>query len=178
MFRTPWRGLLLLFCLLAAAGCAAGPAATSTPTLAHRAVPTFTSTPAPPFTPSAQVAGVYANLEVHPGGSYRLQRRGDLVEADLVSTSSAVQFAAQQQPQVLFTVPPVRIRARSACRLTRTAACATWTTPTWRSWATLAYRLHLTWGTTAVANDQAVLQLLRTTMGGPWLTRVSRTTVQ
>ena len=156
-----WRCLLLLFCLLAGAGCAARgrpaavltatapptlspltstptapptlprpavstpkstatprpsftPTATFTPTptltVAPTAVPTFTATPTfpptPTLTPSAQVEGVYANLEVHQGGSYRLRRRGDRVEADLVSTRSAVQHAARQQPQVLFTLPP------------------------------------------------------------------------
>ena len=82
------------------------PTPTLTPTPTPTLTPTVTPTSTPTLTPSAQVEGVYANLEVHPGGSYRLQRRGDRVEANLVSTSSAVQHAARQQPQVLFTLPP------------------------------------------------------------------------
>ena len=51
--------------------------------------------------------GVYANLVDHHHGSYHLRRRGDRVEADLVTTRSPVQHAARQQPPpALFTLPP------------------------------------------------------------------------
>ena len=94
---------LLLFCLLATAGCAArgrSPAVptatlsvilTATPTLAIVAVPTFT--PTPTATPA-------------PADSYRLQRRGNLVEATFMTTGSPVPPAARQPPQVLFTLDP------------------------------------------------------------------------
>ena len=132
-----WRGLLLLFCLLAGAGCAArGRSAvvpTATPTLAIRAVPTFTPTataiprptvtrsptprptrfptitptPTPSLTPTpVHAEGVYGDLAAHHHGSYRLQWRGDLVEAAFMTTRSPVQHAARQRPQVLFTLPP------------------------------------------------------------------------
>ena len=141
----------------------------------------------PRVTPSAQAEGVYANLEVHRGGSYRLQRRGDLVEATLVTSSSAVQFAARQQPQVLFTVPPAYrppfpVQRRGVGQPGRADGSPDPARPEPRPFRLqiapdgadvegvgyLAYRLHLTWGTTAVANDQAVLQLLRATMAGTW----------
>ena len=231
-FRPPWRGLLLLLCLLVAASCAAaqGPAATPsptvtptatitpsptvtptatitpfltftptltptvTPTLTPTVTPTAPPTPTPTLTPSAPAEGVYANLEVHRGGSYRLQRRGDLVEATLITSSSAVQFAARQQPQVLFTVPPAYrppfpVQRRGVgqpvladgspatarpdprpfrLQIAPDGAVRYLDHPDVADLAYLAYRLHLTWGTTAVANDQAVLQLLRATMAGTW----------
>ena len=228
-----WRGLLLLLCLLAAAGCAARgrpaavptatapptlspltPTPTATPTLPRTAVstpkstatprPTFTptATPRPTFTPtetprptftptltltpSVQVEGVYANLEVHPGGRYRLRRRGNLVEAELVSTSSAVQHAARQQPQVLFTLPPAfrppfpvlrRVVGQPVLadgsldpaspdprpfrlQIAPDGAVRYLDHPEVAELGYLAYALHLTWGTTAAANDLAVLQIL------------------
>ncbi len=123
-----WRGQLLLFCLLAAAGCAARgrsaavPTAvpTATPTLAIRAVPTFTPAAPASVTPTAALAatalltpppatpveGVYADLAAHHHGSYRLQRHGDLVEATFMTTRSPVQAGTQLPPPVLFTLPP------------------------------------------------------------------------
>ena len=203
---------LLLLCLLAGAGCAARgrpaavltatatatlspltlptftatPTATPTPTVTPTAVPTSTVTPTPTITPSAQVEGVYANLEVHQGGSYRLRRRGDLVEADLASTSSAVQHAARQQPQALFTLPPefrppFPVLRRGAGQPVLVDGSPDPTQPDPRPFRLqlepdgrvryldhpdvadlgyLAYNLNLTWGTTPAANDQAVLLIL------------------
>ena len=118
-----WRfpGLLLL-CLLVGAGSAArgrpaavptaAPTATPVP-LRFLAVPTFTPTVTPTFTPTVTSTpttvhgeGVYANLVEHHDGSYRLQRRGDRVEAHLATTRSPVQAWAQPPLQVLFTLPP------------------------------------------------------------------------
>ena len=156
-----WRCLLLLFCLLAGASCAARgrPAA----------VPTFTATPTfpptPTLTPSAQVEGVYANLE---------------------STRSAVQHAARQQPQVLFTLPPAfrppfpvlrRVVGQPVLidgsldpahpdprpfrlQLAPDGAVRYLDHPDVEGVGYLAYSLHLTWGTTAAANDLAVLDIL------------------
>ncbi len=130
--------------------------------------------------------GVYANLEVHQGGSYRLRRRGDLVEADLASTSSAVQHAARQQPQVLFTLPPefrppFPVLRRGSGQLVLVDGSPDPTQPDPRPFRLqlepdgrvryldhpdvadlgyLAYNLNLTWGTTRAANDQAVLLIL------------------
>ena len=124
-----WPIAALLLCFLAA-GCAARGRSAAVPTVAPTAtpvplrflaVPTFTPTVtpiptptvAPTFTPTVtptpttvQGEGVYANLVEHHNGSYRLQRRGDRVEADLVTTRSAVQAWAQPPLQVLFTLPP------------------------------------------------------------------------
>ena len=94
--RRVWHIAALLLCLLAA-GCAArgrpavAPTPTATPTLAIVAVPTFT--PTPTATPA-------------PADSYRLQRRGNLVEATFMSTVLPVPPAARQPPQVLFTLDP------------------------------------------------------------------------
>ena len=130
--------------------------------------------------------GVYANLEVHQGGRYRLQRRSDRVEANLVSTSSAVQHAARQQPQVLFTLPPAfrppfPVMRRGVGQPVRADGSPDPAQPDLRRFRLqmepdgrvryldhpevadvgyLAYNLHLSWGTTAAANDQAVLQIL------------------
>ena len=159
---------------------------TATVTLVPPPTATLTPTLAPTLTPSAQAAGVYANLEVHPGGSYRLQRRGDMVEADLVSTSSAVQHAARQPPQVLFTLPPAfrppfPVWRRVVGQPVRADGSPDPASPDPRPFRLqlepdgrvhyldplagadldyLAYSLHLTWGITPAANDQAVLQLL------------------
>ena len=89
----------------------ATPRPSFTPTVTPTALPTFTATPTftptLTLTPSAQVEEVYANLVVHHHGSYHLRRRGDRVEADLVTTRSPVQHAARQQPPpALFTLPP------------------------------------------------------------------------
>ena len=48
----------------------------------------------------------YDNLEVHAQGLLHLLREGRQVTATFTSAASAVQHAARQQPQVLFTVPP------------------------------------------------------------------------
>ena len=78
---------------------------TPTPTLTPTVTPTFTPTVTPTPT-TVQGEGVYANLVEHHDGSYRLQRRGDRVEAALVTTRSPVQAGAQPPLQVLFTLPP------------------------------------------------------------------------
>ena len=93
---------LLLFCLLATAGCAARGRSAAVPT------PTPTATVTPTFTPdpTTQVEGVYTDLEAHHNGSYRLQRHADLVEATFMTTRSPVPAGAQPPPQVLFTLPP------------------------------------------------------------------------
>ena len=130
--------------------------------------------------------GVYANLEVHQGGRYRLRRRGNRVEAELVSTSSAVQHAARQSPQVLFTLPPAfrppfpvlrRVVGQPVLadgspdpaspdprpfrlQIAPDGAVRYLDHPDVAELGYLAYSLHLSWGTTAAANDLAVLQLL------------------
>ena len=135
--------------------------------------------------------GVYANLEVHQGGRYRLRRRGDRVEADLVSTSSAVQHAARQQPQVLFTLPPAfrpsfpilrRVVGQPVLadgspdpaspeprpfrlQMEPDGAVRYLDHPDVEGVGYLAYSLHLTWGTTAAAHDLAVLQILEAHLG-------------
>ena len=173
---------------------AAVPTITPAPTGPPTPTVTPTATATPIITPSAQVEGVYANLEVHQGGSYRLRRRGDLVEATLVSTSSAVQHAARQQPQVLFTLPPefrppFPILRRVVGQPVLADGSPDPASPDPRPFRLqmepdgrvryldhpdvegvgyLAYSLHLTWGTTPAANDLAVLQLLRATMAGTW----------
>ncbi len=180
--------------------------ATFTPTATFTPPPTFTPTatatpystftPTPPTTPTATPTatapatapreGVYSNLEVHRGGSYRLQRRGDLVEATLITSSSAVQFAARQQPQVLFTVPPgyrppFPVLRRGVgqpvlidgsldpanpdprpfrLQIAPDGAVRYLDHPDVAELGYLAYRLHLTWGTTPAACDQAVLDIL------------------
>ena len=162
------------------------PTYTLTPTIPPTATPTATATATPTLTPAAHAEGVYANLEVHQGGSYRLRRRGDLVEADLASRRSAVQHAARQQPQVLFTLPPefrppFPVLRRVAGQPVLVDGSLDPTQPDPRPFRLqlepdgrvrylehpdvegvgyLAYSLHLAWGTTPAANDQAVLQIL------------------
>ena len=195
---------LLLFCLLATAGCAARgrsavvPTATPTatpapvrflavPTFTPTVTPTSTVTPPPTLTPSAQAEGVYGDLAAHHhGGSYRLRRRGDLVEADLVSTLSPVQTWAQPPGPALFTLPPefrppFSVWRRGVGQPVRADGSPDPASPEPRPFRLqlepdgrvhyldhpagadlgyLAYALHLTWGTTAAANDLAVLQIL------------------
>ena len=193
-----WRLAGLLLCLLAAAGCAARgrSAAVPTPPLSIPAVstpkstatprPTFTLTPPPTITPSAQFEGVYANLAEHHAGSYRLQRRGDLVEATFMTTRSPVQAGAQPPPQALFTLPPaVRppfpvlrrvvgqpVRADGSpdparpdprpfrLQLEPDGRVRYLDPPAGADLAYLAYSLHLAWGTTPAANDRAILRIL------------------
>ena len=153
-----------------------------------------TPTVTPTFTPSAQVEGVYGDLAAHHHGSYRLRRRGDRVEADLVSTRSPVQHAARQQPQVLFTLPPAfrppfpvlrRVVGQPVLvdgspdpaspdprpfrlQLAPDGAVRYLDHPDVAELGYLAYSLHLTWGTTPAANDQAVLQILEANLGTIW----------
>ena len=129
-----WRCLLLLFCLLAAAGCAARGRSAAVPTATFTAppapvrflaVPTFTPTPTltptltatlaatalltPPL--ATPVAGVYANPDEHHAGNYRLQRQGDRVEATFMTTRSPVQAGTQLPPPVLKDDPAALSRA-------------------------------------------------------------------
>ena len=123
---------------------------------------------------------------MHRGGRYRLQRRGDLVEATLITSSSAVQFAARQQPQVLFTLPPgyrppFPVLRRVVGQPVLADGSPDPASPAPRPFRLqlepdgrvryldhpdvadlgyLAYTLHLAWGTTPAANDQAVLDIL------------------
>ncbi len=53
----------------------------------------------------AEHQGVYDNLEVHPQGLFHLRRQDSVVTATVSSLGSAVQYAARQQPEVLFRVP-------------------------------------------------------------------------
>ena len=60
---------------------------------------------APEPVPLAVHQDDYDNLEVHAQGLFHLLREGRQVTATFTSAASAVQHAARQQPQVLFTVP-------------------------------------------------------------------------
>ncbi len=202
-----WPIAALLLCFLAAACAARGRSAvvpTATPTatpapVRFLAVPTFTptvtptptSTFTPTFTPTVtptpttvQGEGVYANLVEHHDGSYRLQRRGDRVEAHLVTTRSALQAWAPLQ--VLFTLPPAfrppfPILRRGMGQPVRADGSPDPAHPDPRPFRLqlepdgrvryldhpgvagrgyLAYNLKLAWGTTPAANDQTVLDLL------------------
>ena len=187
-----WRGLLLLLCLLAGAGCAArGRSAavpTATPTLAIRAVSTFTPAAAAILTPTsaAQVEGVYADLAAHHHGRYRLQRHGDLVEATFMTTRSPVPAGTQLPPPVLFTLPPAfrppfPVLRRGVGQPVRADGSPDPASPDPRPFrlqlepdgrvryldppdvaelSYLAYDLRLAWGTTPAANDRAILRIL------------------
>ena len=155
------------------------------PTFTPTAPPPPTVTPT--FTPTTQVEGVYADLTAHHDGSYRLQRHGARVEATFMTTRSPLPAGANQPPQVLFTLPPefrppFPILRRVVGQPVRADGSLDPASPDPRPFRLqldpdgrvyyldhpevadlgyLAYSLHLTWGTTPAANDQAVLQILR-----------------
>ena len=180
-----WRALsalALLLTLLVAAGCAARDRSEAVPT------PTPTATVTPTFTPdpTTQVEGVYTDLEAHHNGSYRLQRRGDFVEATFMTTRSPVQAGAQPPGQALFTLPPAfrppfpvlrrvvgqPVRADGSLdpanpdprpfrlQLAPDGAVRYLDPPAGADLGYLAYSLHLAWGITPAANDRAILRIL------------------
>ena len=180
-----WRALsalALLLTLLVAAGCAARDRSEAVPT------PTPTATVTPTFTPdpTTQVEGVYTDLEAHHNGSYRLQRRGDFVEATFMTTRSPVQAGAQPPGQALFTLPPAfrppflvlrrvvgqPVRADGSLdpanpdprpfrlQLAPDGAVRYLDHPEVADLGYLAYSLHLAWGITPAANDRAILRIL------------------
>ena len=172
----------LLLTLLVAAGCAARDRSAAVPT------PTPTATVTPTFTPdpTTQVEGVYTDLEAHHNGSYRLQRHADRVEATFMTTRSPVPAGAHQPPQVLYTLPPAfrppfPVLRRGVGQPVRADGSPDPAAPEPRPFRLqlepdgrvhyldhpagadqdyLAYNLHLTWGITPAANDQAVLDIL------------------
>ena len=185
--RAHWRGLtLLLFCLLAGAGCAARDR--SAAVLTATATPTFTPAATAILTPTsaAQVEGVYADLAAHHHGRYRLQRHGDRVEATFMTTRSPVQAGTQLPPPVLFTLPPAfrppfPVLRRGVGQPVRADGSPDPTRPAPRPFrlqlepdgrvryldppdvaelSYLAYDLRLAWGTTPAANDRAILRIL------------------
>ena len=62
---------------------------------------------------SAVHSDEYDNLEVHPEGQYLLRREGTQVTATFTSIGSAVNYAARQNQEPLFTVP-IGFRPREA----------------------------------------------------------------
>ena len=59
-----------------------------------------------PVDRSTRVEGPYANLAVHKQAKFVLARSGGLVTATFGSTQSPVQYAARQEPEILFEIPP------------------------------------------------------------------------
>ena len=138
------------------------------------------------ITSAPQVEGVYASLAEHHDGSYRLRRRGDLVEAALVTTRSPVQAWAHPPGRVLFTLPPdyrppFPVLRRVMGRPVLADGRPDPTQPQPRPFRLqiepdgrvryldhpevgdldyLSYSLELAWGTTPAANDRAILRIL------------------
>ena len=166
------------------------PTFTPTPTpIVARMTPVFPT--ATPTTISVQAEGVYADRAAHHDGSYRLQRHADRVEATFMTTRSPVQAGTQLPPPVLFTLPPAfrppfPVLRRVTGQVVRADGSPDPARPDPRPFrlqlepdgrvryldhpevadlAYLAYTLHLAWGTTPGANDQAVLAVLQQAVG-------------
>ena len=153
---------------------------TSTPTPTR--LPTATPTP----TPSLTRSGAYDNLTEHRDGRYALQRSGSRVAATFATSRSPVQHWAKAVTEPLFTVPegfrppyPI-LRTVEGRPVTRTSTPDPNATAPRRillrvnpdgavhyadddhveGVGYLAYSLDTVWGTTPVANDRAVLEIL------------------
>ena len=161
------------------------PTFTPTPTpIVARPTPVFpTATPTSHI--RLRPEGVYADRAAHHDGSYRLQRHADRVEAIFMTTRSPVQAGTHTcRRHVLFHAAPGNSARPSPCmrrvtgQVVRADGSPDSTQPDPRPFrlqlepdgrvryldppagadlAYLAYTLHLAWGTTRGANDQAVL---------------------
>ena len=164
------------------------PTFTPTPTpIVARMTPVFPT--ATPTTISVQAEGVYADRAAHHDGSYRLQRHADRVEATFMTTRSPVQAgsttAAAGAVHAAPGLPPARPRAAPRdgssgaggrqpgsrpspdprpfrLQLEPDGRVRYLDPPAGADLAYLAYTLHLAWGTTRGANDQAVLAVVAT----------------
>lgn len=135
--------------------------------------------------------GMYGDQAAHRFGRFRLTRQGERVTTFIASDSSPVQHYARQNPQILFTIPPefrppftiIRlVEGRPVLQNGNTDP----DNPTLRRFLIqvdpdgavryvndlrvngigyLSYTLNTSWGTTPLANDQAVLDILGTATG-------------
>ncbi len=153
------------------------PRPTPTPTFVH-------AVPSP--TPSLTVSGTYDNRMEHADGRYELQLAGARVAATFATARSPVQHWAKEVPQPLFTVPEPFRPPYSVLRTAEGTPVLADGTPDpdhpeprrfllrvepdgtlhyvdddhVEGVGHLAYALNTVWGTTAAANDRAVLEIL------------------
>ena len=162
------------------------PIPTPIPTLSltPTSTPTLTGPPTP--TPSRTRSGAYDNLAEHSDGRYALQLAGARVAATFTTARSPVQYWAREVPQPLFTVPEPFRPPYSVLRTAEGTPVLADGTPDpdhpdprrfllrvepdgtvhyvdddhVEGVGHLAYALDTVWGTTAAANDRAVLEIL------------------
>ena len=156
------------------------PTPTSTPTPKPTRIPTATPIP------SVRQSGSYDNLAEHWDGRYALELAGERVAATFSTTRSPVQYWAREVTVPMFTVPepfrppypilrtvegrPVHIDGapdleqteirRFLLRVDPDGAVHYADDALVESVGYLSYTLDTVWGTTPVANDRAVLEIL------------------
>ena len=160
------------------------PVSTASPTLTLTPSPTPTLSPTP--TPTLTVSGNYEDPVAHADGRYELQLAGARVATSFSTSRSPVPYGVREMPPPLFTVPepfrppyPVLRSAEGTPVLADGAPDPDHPEPrrfllrvdpdgTVRyaddnhveGVGYLAYALDTAWGTTPVANDRAVLEIL------------------
>ena len=134
----------------------------------------------------------FSNLAEHVDGRFVLTRSDDIVTASIETARSPVQYWARQEPQVLFVIPPdfrptmdvVRTVVGTAVladaspdpenKLPRPFRMQVNTDGSVRyvndhyvnDLGLIAYTVDMRWGTSSVANDHVILELLDSTWFG------------